>query len=124
MSTNAPALIRKMRAEFKAKDVAVLDAPVSGLLSDAHEGPLTIQVGGDRKDYDRAKLIFETLGDDERYMGESGAGMITRIVHNQIAITTIGLLAEGLTLGAKAGGYGEGKLLNIVPSVIFPACSR
>lgn len=42
MSTNAPALIRKMHAEFKAKDVAVLDAPVSGLLGDTHEGPLAI----------------------------------------------------------------------------------
>ena len=48
MSTNSPALIRKMHSDFSKQSVAVLDAPVSGLLSEAHQGKLTIYIGGDR----------------------------------------------------------------------------
>ena len=133
MSTNSPALIRKMHADFAARQVAVIDAPVSGLLSDAHEGKLAIYVGGDEESYRRADAVLSVLGGDVRYMGASGAGMITKIVHNQIALTTIGVIAEGFTLGVKAGvdpealyeavkagGFGQGKLLQIVPLVVFP----
>jgi 3-hydroxyisobutyrate dehydrogenase-like beta-hydroxyacid dehydrogenase len=133
MSTNSPSLMRKMHADFARKGVAVIDAPVSGVLSDAQKGTLAIYVGGDRSAYDRAKPVLEALGADVRYMGETGAGMITKIVHNQIALTTIGVMAEGFTLGVKsgvdpealydavkAGGFGQGKLLQIVPFVIFP----
>jgi 3-hydroxyisobutyrate dehydrogenase len=133
MSTNSPALIRKIHADFAAREVAVLDVPVSGLLSDAHEGKLALYVGGDEDAYKRAQLVLDTLGGDVRYMGASGAGMITKIVHNGIALTTIAVMAEGFTLGVKAGvdpealyeavkagGFGQGKLLQIVPFVIFP----
>jgi 3-hydroxyisobutyrate dehydrogenase len=133
MSTNSPALIRKMHADFGNFGVAVLDAPVSGLLPEAHEGKLTIYIGGDRSAYEKVKIVFDTLGGEVRYMGASGAGMITKIVHNEIAITTMAVMAEGFTLGTKAGvdpqelyeaikvgGFGRGKLLDVIPKVVFP----
>jgi 3-hydroxyisobutyrate dehydrogenase len=133
MSTNSPALIRKMHAEFGKKGVAVLDAPVSGLLSEAHEGNLTIYIGGDEPNYHDIKTVFDTLGNEVRYMGSSGAGMITKLVHNEIAITVMAVMAEGFTLGVKAGvdpqalfdavkvgGFGRGKLIDVIPKVVFP----
>jgi 3-hydroxyisobutyrate dehydrogenase-like beta-hydroxyacid dehydrogenase len=133
MSTNSPALIRKMHAEFGKIGVSVLDAPVSGLLSESHEGKLTIYVGGDQSAYEKVKAVFDTLGGEVRYMGASGAGMITKLVHNEIAMTVIGVMAEGFTLGTKAGvdpqalfdavkvgGFGRGKLIDVIPKVIFP----
>jgi 3-hydroxyisobutyrate dehydrogenase-like beta-hydroxyacid dehydrogenase len=133
MSTNSPALIRKMHAEFGKNGVAVLDAPVSGLLSEAHEGNLTIYIGGDEPSYHDVKAVFDTLGNEVRYMGSSGAGMITKLVHNEIAITVMAVMAEGFTLGVKAGvdpqalfdavkvgGFGRGKLIDVIPKVVFP----
>jgi 3-hydroxyisobutyrate dehydrogenase len=133
MSTNSPALIRKMHSDFGKQSVAVLDAPVSGLLSEAHQGKLTIYIGGDRPAYERVKVVFDTLGGEVRYMGAPGAGMITKLVHNEIAITTMAVMAEGFTLGTKAGvdpqalfeavkvgGFGRGKLIDVIPKVVFP----
>jgi 3-hydroxyisobutyrate dehydrogenase-like beta-hydroxyacid dehydrogenase len=133
MSTNSPALIRKMHADFGKSGVAVLDAPVSGLLPEAHEGKLTIFVGGDRSAYEKMKIVFDVMGGQVRYMGPSGAAMITKIVHNEIAFSTMAVMAEGFSLGTKAGvdpqelyeaikigGFGRGKLLDVIPKVVFP----
>jgi 3-hydroxyisobutyrate dehydrogenase len=133
MSTNSPALIRKMHSDFGKQSVAVLDAPVSGVFSEAHQGKLTIYIGGDRPAYEKVKIVFDTLGGEVRYMGAPGAGMITKLVHNEIAITTMAVMAEGFTLGTKAGvdpqalfdavkvgGFGRGKLIDVIPKVVFP----
>jgi 3-hydroxyisobutyrate dehydrogenase len=60
-------------------------------------------VGGDREVYERIKPILDSFGDKVFYAGEVGAGSICKLVHNMIGHSVRQAIAEGLTLGVKAG---------------------
>ena len=62
MSTNSPALIRRVAADAKAKGVAVIDAPVSGGTKGAEEATLSIMVGGDEAVLESVRKILEPIG--------------------------------------------------------------
>jgi 3-hydroxyisobutyrate dehydrogenase len=53
--------------------------------------------------FERLKPVLQAIGDKVSYMGEIGAGEIAKLVHNQIALVVQQAVAEGLTLGVKAG---------------------
>ena len=74
LSTNSPALIRRMGAAFQAKGAHVLDAPVSGGPVGARTRKLAIWVGGDRAIFDRHKALLDAMGDQPYYVGPIGAG--------------------------------------------------
>ncbi len=60
-------------------------------------------VGGEREIFDRVKPILESFGDKVFYAGAIGAGSICKLVHNMIGHSVRQAIAEGLTLGVKAG---------------------
>ena len=60
-------------------------------------------VGGDREIYERVKPILDSFGDKVTYCGEIGAGSICKLVHNMIGHSVRQAIAEGMTLGVKAG---------------------
>ena len=60
-------------------------------------------VGGDEGIYNEIKGVLKAIGDKVGYMGPIGAGTIAKLVHNMISIASRGLIAEGFTLGVKAG---------------------
>ena len=90
-------------------------------------------VGGDEGIYNEVKGVLKAIGDKVGYMGPIGAGTIAKLVHNMISIASRGLIAEGFTLGVKAGvkpealleairgaSYGQGLMLSqMIPNVIF-----
>jgi len=133
LSTTAPTVMRKIHAAFKAKGVHVLDAPVSGGVLGAQRGTLQVMVGGDEAIYNEVKDVLKAVGDKVGYMGAIGSGTIAKLVHNMISIATRGLIAEGFTLGVKAGvkpealleairgaSFGQGLMLSqMIPNVIF-----
>ena len=82
LSTSSPGLIRRIHQEFSAKDVQVLDAPVSGGPSGARSMNLAIWVGGDREVYERCKPVLDAIGDKVYYVGPIGCGAIAKLVHN------------------------------------------
>jgi 3-hydroxyisobutyrate dehydrogenase len=103
MSTISPAATRQMAAELGKKGVKMLDAPVSGGPEGAQNGTLAIMVGGDPADFEKASPILEIMGKTVTHVGSIGAGQITKAI-NQILISgTYLTVAEGLTLGMKAG---------------------
>jgi 3-hydroxyisobutyrate dehydrogenase len=103
MSTISPAATRQMAAELGKKGVKMLDAPVSGGPEGAQKGTLAIMVGGDPADFEKASPILEIMGKTVTHVGSIGAGQITKAI-NQILISgTYLTVAEGLTLGMKAG---------------------
>ncbi len=103
MSTISPAAARRMAEMLAEKGVGMLDAPVSGGSEGAHNGTLSIMVGGETAVFEKALPILETMGKTITHVGAIGAGQVTKAI-NQIVITgTYLTMAEGLTIGMKAG---------------------
>ena len=103
LSTSRPTLIRQIEPMFRQKGAHVLDAPVSGGKTGAVSGNLAVMVGGDREVYDRVKPILDSFGDKVFYAGAIGAGSVAKLVHNMIGHGVQQAIAEGMTLGVKAG---------------------
>jgi 3-hydroxyisobutyrate dehydrogenase-like beta-hydroxyacid dehydrogenase len=103
LSTSRPTLIREIEPRFRQKGCHVLDAPVSGGKSGAASGNLAVMVGGEREIFDRIKPILDSFGDKVFYAGSIGAGSVAKLVHNMIGHGVRQAIAEGLTLGVKAG---------------------
>jgi len=133
LSTGSPTVMRRIHAAFKEKGVHVLDAPVSGGVWGAQRGTLQVMVGGDEATYNEVKDVLKAVGDKVGYMGAIGSGTIAKLVHNMISIAARSLVAEGFTLGVKAGvkpealleavrgaSFGQGLMLSqMLPNVIF-----
>jgi len=103
LSSSRPTLIRELEPKFRQKGCYVLDAPVSGGKSGADSGNLAVMVGGDREIFERVKPVLDAFGDKVFYAGAIGAGSICKLVHNMIGHSVRQAIAEGLTLGVKAG---------------------
>ena len=103
LSTSRPTLIREIEPRFRQKGAHVLDAPISGGKTGAASGNLAVMVGGEREVYDRIKPLLDSFGDKVFYAGEIGAGSVAKLVHNMIGHGVKQAIAEGMTLGVKAG---------------------
>ncbi len=113
VSTSSPTLIRRIYKVLGERGVKVADAPVSGGVVGAEEASLQIMVGSDPDVFEQIKPALLGIGDKIAYIGEVGAGEVAKLVHNQIALVVQQVVAEGLTLGAKAGIAPE-KLLEAI----------
>ncbi len=102
-TTNAPAVVREVGDALKARGAHLLDAPLDGGREGALEGQLTLFVGGDEAVLRRVRPVLDTFSRSVVWVGELGAGSVTKLVHNALAMSIDLLLAECLTLGAKAG---------------------
>jgi 3-hydroxyisobutyrate dehydrogenase len=102
-TTNAPGVVREVGAVLEKRGAHLLDAPLDGGREGALEGQLTLFVGGDETILRRVKPVLDTFSKSVVWVGELGAGSITKIVHNALAMSIDLLIAECLTLGAKAG---------------------
>jgi 3-hydroxyisobutyrate dehydrogenase-like beta-hydroxyacid dehydrogenase len=102
-STNSPALVRELSLDLAGVGVSMLDAPVSGGPKGAASRKLAIWVSGEKPTYDRCKPILDLLGDQVRYLGDSGNASVAKLVHNCANYGIQMVLAEAFTLGVKAG---------------------
>lgn len=103
LSSNSPVLIRRICADFKAKNVDVLDAPVSGGADGAEAATLAVWVGGERAVYDRVRPLLDVIGKYPMYIGPIGSGVICKITNNLIAMSILALLPEAFSMAIKAG---------------------
>jgi 3-hydroxyisobutyrate dehydrogenase-like beta-hydroxyacid dehydrogenase len=103
LSTNAPALVRRLHATFAERGVEMLDAPVSGGPRGAQSRRLALWVGGDEAVYRRCKPALDAIGDHPYHVGPIGAGSVAKLVHNCAGYVVQTALAEVFTLGVKAG---------------------
>ncbi|MDQ6437879.1 NAD(P)-dependent oxidoreductase [Mesorhizobium sp. LHD-90] len=103
-NTTASAEVARELAEKAAeRGFSFLDAPVSGGQAGAENGVLTVMVGGQEADFDRAKPVIDSYARMVGLMGPSGAGQLTKMI-NQICIAgLVQGLAEGIHFGKKAG---------------------
>ena len=81
----------------------MLDAPISGGETGAIAGTLAIMVGGREPLFEECRPLFEAMGKNILYVGDSGSAQTAKLI-NQVIVTLNQIAAfEGFTLGAKAG---------------------
>jgi 3-hydroxyisobutyrate dehydrogenase len=103
MSTISPSATRDYAARLAERGIAMLDAPVSGGSEGAKKGTLSIFVGGDPADLERARPILAAMGTTITHVGPSGAGQAAKAVNQVILAGTYLGVAEGIVLALKAG---------------------
>jgi 3-hydroxyisobutyrate dehydrogenase len=103
-NTTASAKVAKeLYSKAKSQGCGFLDAPVSGGQAGAENGSLTVMVGGDQEDFDRAKNIIDSYSKKVQLLGASGSGQLAKMV-NQICIAgLVQGLSEGINFGINAG---------------------
>jgi 2-hydroxy-3-oxopropionate reductase len=103
MSTIAPATAIEVNQALAERGASALDAPVSGGDKGAIAGTLSIMVGGDAADFERAKPIFEAVGKTIVHVGAAGAGQTVKACNQVVVAINYAAVSEALVLGAKAG---------------------
>ena len=103
-NTTASATIAREIYEYAKKNgFGALDAPVSGGQAGAENGALTVMIGGDQADFDKAKDKIDCYSKKMKLLGEAGCGQLAKMV-NQICIAgLVQGLSEGINFGMKAG---------------------
>ena len=107
LTTSSPDLIRRLHGHFKERGAHVLDAPLSGGRAEVVLGKQEITVGGDHDVFLRVRPILAAFGDQIIYAGGLGAGAVCKLVHNMLMRDVTQAIAEGMTLGVKAGVSAE-----------------
>jgi 2-hydroxymethylglutarate dehydrogenase len=103
MSSVSPGQTRQIAPLALARGIDYLDAPVSGGVSGAEKGTLTIMVGGPKAAVEKMMPVFEAMGKKIYHVGEVGAGDAMKIVNNLLLGINMAAAAEALVLGVKAG---------------------
>ena len=112
-STISPQATKEMAAALAANGVHMLDAPISGGSEGAANGTLSIMVGGDEAQFNRAMPAFEAMGKTITHVGDSGAGQMVKLVNQILVVTTMLGVSEALMF-AQAGGLDLDKVLTAV----------
>ena len=102
-TTASATLAREIYEYAKKNGFGSLDAPVSGGQAGAENGALTVMIGGDQKDFDKAKDKIDCYSKKMKLLGGAGNGQLAKMV-NQICIAgLVQGLSEGINFGMKAG---------------------
>ncbi len=112
-STISPQKTVEMAKRLNAQGAAYLDAPVSGGSEGAAKGILSIMVGGEAADVERALPILQAYGKTITHVGAQGAGQMAKLV-NQILVVVNQLAASEALLFAQAGGLDLAKTIDAV----------
>jgi len=103
MSTISPSATRDFAGRLGTQGVAMLDAPVSGGSEGARKGTLSIFVGGEAADVERARPVLAAMGTTITHVGPIGAGQAVKAVNQVILAGAYLGVAEGIVLAIKAG---------------------
>jgi 3-hydroxyisobutyrate dehydrogenase-like beta-hydroxyacid dehydrogenase len=109
MTTNAPAVARRVAEACRARGVEMLDAPVSG-----RPPTMTVMVGGAASVFAKHRPLLAHMAGNIFHVGETGAGCVAKLVTQYLGYTNFVAALEGLLIGAKAG-IDLAQLARIVP---------
>jgi 3-hydroxyisobutyrate dehydrogenase len=113
MSTISPQVTREIAAAMEEKGAHMLDAPISGGSEGAANGTLSIMVGGEAEQFERAMPAFQAMGKAITHVGANGAGQTVKLVNQILVVVTMLGVGEAL-LFAQAGGLDLQKTLDAV----------
>ena len=112
MSSISPVASREFAADLEKFEVDFLDAPVSGGEPGAIAGTIAVMVGGKKEVFDKYYDLLMTMAGSVTYVGEVGAGNITKLANQMIVALNIATVSEALTFATKAG---------VDPELVFEA---
>ncbi len=112
-STISPSATARFAGEVEAVGASWLDAPVSGGSEGAARGTLSIMIGGDAGQVERARPYLEAFGTTITHVGPTGSGQLVKLV-NQILVVGTQLAVSEALLFAEAGGLDLRKTLDAV----------
>jgi 3-hydroxyisobutyrate dehydrogenase len=92
-----------MARELKSRGLIYIDCPVTGLPEAAAAGKLTLLVGADAADLDKARPYLAPLCTTIRHFGAVGTGTVYKLINNLMGAVQIASLAEGLAIAEQAG---------------------
>jgi 3-hydroxyisobutyrate dehydrogenase-like beta-hydroxyacid dehydrogenase len=110
MSTIAPTASRAIAERLAPR--AYVEAPVSGSKPKAEDGTLTIMAGGSDEDFERARPLFEVMGERIVQVGPVGHGQLAKLLTNTMAAVNAAALAEAV-LAAQAAGLDRRAFLEV-----------
>lgn len=94
---------KDIAAELAKCGIEYLDAPVSGHHAKAMDGTLTIMCGGKKEIFEQLKGYFDSMGTTVQYMGETGAGQLTKMINNCALNICTASFCELMPVGVKLG---------------------
>jgi 3-hydroxyisobutyrate dehydrogenase len=103
LSTNAPAVVKRIHERLAAQGVAFLDAPVSGGVDGAEAATLAIMCGGAQREFDRVKDVLGCMGKSVFLVGAIGAGSVAKLCNNMVSFCNQAVASEALLLATRAG---------------------
>ncbi len=112
-STISPIRTKEIAKVLHEKGARMLDAPISGGSEGAAKGTLSIMVGGEAEDFERARPVLEAMGETITHVGPSGAGQMVKLVNQILVVGGMLAMSEAL-LFAEAGGLDLEKTLAAV----------
>ena len=101
--TSIPGSTRALGEECKARGASMMDAPLGRTPAQAVDGLLNIMSAGENADFDRAKPVFEDLGENVFHVGPIGAGHTLKLINNFYAMTTACAMSEAFAMADLAG---------------------
>jgi 3-hydroxyisobutyrate dehydrogenase len=113
MSTISPRATRELASRLGEAGIHMLDAPVSGGSEGAARGTLSIMVGGEAEQLERALPALRAMGKTITHVGGTGAGQTVKLVNQIVVVVNMFAAAEGL-LFAQAAGVDLGKTLEAI----------
>ena len=102
-STIGPAYARSIGERLAGRGLGFLDAPVTGSSPRAQDGTLTIMVGGEPGDFERARPLLEAMGRLIVHAGPLGQGQVVKLINNAVAATNAAVVGQALLVGARSG---------------------
>jgi 3-hydroxyisobutyrate dehydrogenase len=103
MSSSEPLVTRELAVEAAERGVALVDAPVSGGVSGAVSGQLTIMAGGAPGDVHRVRPLLDVLGARVVHVGDVGAGHAVKALNNLLSATHLLATSEAMAAAAEFG---------------------
>ena len=102
-TTSSASIARELNSYAENNDFGFLDAPVSGGQAGAENGELTVMIGGNQGNFDKAKDVIDCFSKKMKLLGDSGSGQLAKMV-NQICVAgVVQGISEGINFGMNAG---------------------
>ena len=117
MSTIAPDVSRAVAAEFAAKGLTMLDAPISGSPVTLAQGNASVMVGGDKAAFERVEPVLRAIGPKVTHIGASGLAVQMKISVNLLLMVEVIAFGEAVALAEKGGVKRETAVDAILKSV-------
>ena len=103
LTTNSVSAVRRMHALLAEAAIDYLDCPVTGGVTGAEAGTLTVLGSGDQDAFERAEPVLRAFASNVFYLGEPGSGTLVKLINNAIVLCSGQLVQEGIVLGSRAG---------------------